>query len=86
MILAVTLFHRDLMLYNEHLFSNSFEFGVDEINEEASSFTMDKYVPVKTGDFLLAKYIPSGKFAYFGVITSQEDEKISCKSLLSLAD
>lgn len=86
MILAVTLFHRDLMLYNEHLFSNSFEFGADEINEEASSFTMDKYVSVKTGDFLLAKYIPSGKFAYFGVITSQEDEKISCKSLLSLAD
>ncbi|MDT2419760.1 hypothetical protein P7D58_17030 [Enterococcus avium] len=86
MILGITLFHRDIQQYDEHLVSETFEFGIDEINEEVSSFTVDKYVATKVGDFLLAKYIPSGKFAYFGVIDSQENLKINCKGLLSLAE
>ncbi|HDL1045511.1 TPA: hypothetical protein ACG9GD_002181, partial [Enterococcus faecium] len=86
MILAITLFHRDMNLYNERLISTEFEFGTDEIGEEVSNFITDKYVHVKSGDFLLAKFIPSGKIAYFGVISSQEDKKINCKGLLSLAD
>ena len=86
MILGITIFHRDLKLYNERLISDDFEVGIDEIEEEASSFVLDKYIKVKSGDFLLAKYIPSGKIVYFGVISSQEDKKINCKGLLSLAE
>lgn len=87
MILSVHLYRWDMTPYEKSFHVADFELGVDEINADATStFSLPEDFLVERGDWLRAKYYPSGKQAYFGVVESQENRTIHCRGLLGLAD
>ncbi len=87
MIVSIHLLRWDLSSYPAEYVCGDFDFGLDEIDSSITSeFTLSENVQVEKGDWLVAKFVPSGKTAYFGVIDSQENYTIRCRGLMGLGD
>lgn len=82
MILSIRLYHYDMSSYEKEFISEDFEFGIDEISSNwVSEFTINEYIQIEKGDYILAKDLNSGVILYFGVIDSQEDRQIRCRDI-----
>lgn len=87
MIISVHLLRWDLTPYPREYICGEFDFGIDEVNRELTSeFTLTEDIKIEKGDWLRAKYIPSGKYAYFGIVDSQDNKTIRCRGLMGLGD
>lgn len=89
MLYHLSFFKRNKGKYSVPVFldSSDCEIEYDAISNAQSNFKVGKQkIPALIGDFVLVKEFITGKFAYFGVIQSMENEEFGACQIFSLID